>query len=154
MKAIFPIAKKYGACVIGLTIDETGIPETAQGRLEIARRIVETALKYGIPKENLLIDTLVLAASASQDMTMETLKALELIKTELKVKTILGISNVSFGLPKRSLLNRAFLAMALSRGLDAAILDPFDKSMMETIDSYRVMADLDEYAMDYINKYR
>ena len=154
MKAIFPIAKKYGACVIGLTIDETGIPETAQGRLEIARRIVETALKYGIPKENLLIDTLVLAASASQDMTMETLKALELIKAELKVKTILGISNVSFGLPKRSLLNRAFLAMALSRGLDAAILDPFDKSMMETIDSYRVMADLDEYAMDYINKYR
>jgi len=154
MEAIFPIAKKYGACVVGLTLDENGMPNTAQKRLEIARKIVYTALEYGIAKENIIIDTLVLSAATNQENVMETLKALELVKEELGVNTMLGVSNISFGLPKRSLLNSTFLAMALNRGLDAAIIDPLDDSMMATIDAYRVLANKDDYAMEYINKHK
>lgn len=154
MEAIFPIAKKYGACVVGLTLDENGMPNTAQERLEIAKKIVYTALEYGIPKENIIIDTLVLSAATNQAEIMETLKAVEMIKEELGVKTMLGVSNISFGLPKRSLLNRTFLAMALNRGLDAAIIDPLDDDMMATIDAYRVLANKDDYAMEYINKHK
>jgi 5-methyltetrahydrofolate--homocysteine methyltransferase len=154
MEAIFPIAKKYGACVVGLTLDEKGMPNTAEERFEIAKKIVYTALEYGILKENIIIDTLVLSASTNQENIIQTLRAVEMVKTELGVKTMLGISNVSFGLPRRSLLNRTFLAMALDRGLDAAIIDPLDGSMMETIDAYRVLANKDNYAGEYINKHR
>lgn len=150
MESIFPIARKYGACVVGLTLDERGIPETAKERLRVSRLIVETALEYGIPKENIIIDPLVLAACANQEIIMETLKAVEMIKAELGVKIMLGISNVSYGLPKRSLLNRTFLAMALAKGLDAAIIDPLDNMMMETIDAYRVLANLDRYAKKFM----
>ncbi|NLN40497.1 MAG: dihydropteroate synthase [Clostridiales bacterium] len=154
MEAIFPIARKYGACVVGLTLDENGMPNTAQERLEIAKKIVYTALEYGVPKENIIIDTLVLSAATNQESIIETLKAVEMVKAELGVNTMLGISNISFGLPKRSLLNRTFLAMALNSGLDAAIIDPLDNSMMATIDAYRVLANKDSYGMEYINKHR
>lgn len=154
MEAIFPIAKKYGACVIGLTMDEKGIPDTAKERVDIARLILETGLEYGIPKENILIDTLVLTASVNQNNIMETLKAVEMVKVELGVKAILGISNISFGLPKRNLLNRTFLAMALLKGLDGGILDPLDGEMIETIDSYRALANIDRDFSEYIKNYR
>lgn len=154
MESIFPIAKKYGACVVGLTLDERGIPQSAKGRLEIAGRIVETALEYGIAKEDIIIDPLVLAAFSKQETIAVTLEAIEIIKKELGVKTMLGISNISYGLPKRSLLNRTFLAMALSKGLDSAIIDPLDDNMIETIDGYRVIANLDRGSVDYIKKYK
>ena len=120
LEAILPIAKKYGAAVLGLTLDEKGIPESAKERLEVARRIVEAAEGYGIPREDIFIDCLVVTASAQQDLVIETLKAVKLVKEELQL-TILGVSNVSFGLPQRSVLNEAMLTMALMQGLDAPI---------------------------------
>ena len=153
MEAIFPIARKYGACVVGLTLDENGMPNTAQERLEIAKKIVYTALEYGVPKENIIIDTLVLSAATNQESIIETLKAVEMVKAELGVNTMLGISNISFDYLS-DLLNRTFLAMALNSGLDAAIIDPLDNSMMATIDAYRVLANKDSYGMEYINKHR
>jgi len=139
MNKIFPIVKKYGACVIGLTLDEDGIPAKAEGRLEIARRIVEAASSYGIPKEDIIIDCLVQSAAIVPEAAMETLKAISLIKRELGVKTILGISNISYGMRDRSNLNGVFFAMALGAGLDAAIVDPTSKEMGEVLDAYRLI---------------
>ena len=153
MEAIFPIAKKYGALVIGLTLDENGIPPTAQGRLEIARRIRDTAASYGIPAEDLLIDCLVLTASAQQSQIKETLEAIRLVKAEPGLKTVLGVSNVSFGLPEREVINSAFLAAALGAGLDAAILNPMSAKYREILDAYRVLNDEDKNAGHYISKY-
>jgi 5-methyltetrahydrofolate--homocysteine methyltransferase len=150
MKQIFPIVKKYGAAVIGLTLDDNGIPETAMERLAVARKIVERAKQYGIPEEDILIDCLVLTASAQQSMVKETIKAVALVKKELGVKTVLGVSNVSFGLPARHLLNRTFLAGALAAGLDAAIIDPFSEDMQQTVAAFRVLNDEDKEAKDYI----
>ncbi len=154
MSKVFPIAKKYGATLIGLTLDEGGIPETAEERLTIAKRIMERAMDYGIPKEDLIIDCLVVTASAQQSMVMETIKAVTLVKEELGLKTALGVSNVSFGLPNRELLNRTFLATALSAGLDAPILDPLSKEMMGTIDAFRVLNNEDEEAKLFIEKFK
>ena len=153
MEEIFPIAKKYGAVVVGLTLDEDGIPPTAQGRLEIARRIVSTALRYCIPKSDILIDCLVLTASAQQDQVMATLDAIKLVKSELGVKTALGVSNVSFGLPSRERLNAAFLAAAFGAGLNAPILNPMSAKYMEIVDSFRVLNNEDRDAANYIEKY-
>lgn len=153
MADIFPIAKKYGACVIGLTLDENGIPSKAEDKFKIAERIVKTAGEFGIPKENLLIDCLVIAASAQQDDVKEIIKAVRLVKERLGVKTVLGVSNISFGLPNRSLLNRTFLAMALEAGLDAPIIDPVDKEVMGTINAFNVLWGYDKYAKCYISKY-
>ena len=153
MEQIFPIAKKYGALVIGLTLDESGIPPTAQGRLEIARNIRDTALDYGIPEEDLIIDCLVLTASAQQSQVKETLAAIRLVKAELGLKTVLGVSNVSFGLPGREAINAAFLAAALGAGLDAAILNPLSARYREVLDIYRVLNDEDKNAEDYIGKH-
>ena len=150
MAEVFPITKKYGACVIGLTLDEKGIPQTAEGRLAIAKRILERALEYGIPKEDLLIDCLVVTASAQQSMVKETVKAVQLVKTQLGLKTVLGVSNVSFGLPQRELINRTFLATALSAGLDAPIMDPLSQEMINTIKAYRVLDNQDQEAKEYI----
>lgn len=152
LEAILPIAKKYGACVIGLTLDENGIPDSAEGRLKVAEKIVEAAQKMGISKKDIIIDTLVLTASAQQDLVQETLKAVRLVKEKLGVKTVLGVSNVSFGLPNRPLLNRTMLALALANGLDAAIMNPGDETMTETIDSFRVLMNYDVQAKDYIEK--
>ena len=139
MKAIFPIAKKYGACVLGLCLDKNGIPETAEGRFEIAQRILDTALSYGIPKEDILIDCLVLTASAQQEQVVTTLEAIKLVKSRLGLKCVLGVSNVSFGLPNRPLLNSVFLAAAFGAGLDAPIINPCSKEIMDAV-SIPVMA--------------
>ena len=154
MTAIFPLAKKYGALVIGLTLDENGIPPTARGRLEIARRIRDTALSHGIPPQDLLIDCLVLTASAQQDQVKETLEAIRLVKQELGLKTVLGVSNVSFGLPERELLNSVFLAAALGAGLDAAIINPSAAKYREVLDTYRVLSGEDRDAVYFVEKYQ
>jgi 5-methyltetrahydrofolate--homocysteine methyltransferase len=153
LNTILPIAKKYGACVIGLTFDEKGIPSTAEERVQIAEKIIDKALEYGIPKEDIIIDCLVLTASAEQSQVMDALKALRKVKEEFKVATTLGISNVSFGLPNRSLLNRTFLAMALEAGLDAPILDPTDEEMLKVIRAFNVLSNLDERAEKYIEEF-
>lgn len=150
MEAIFPIAKKYGALVVCLTLDQQGIPPTAAGRFEIARRIVERAERYGIPREDLLVDCLVLTASAQQDQVLETLRAIQMVKRELGVRTVLGVSNVSFGLPDRESLNATFLAAAFGAGLDAPILNPLSEKYMEVVGAYRVLSGEDKDAREYI----
>ena len=154
MAAVFPLAKKYGALVVGLTLDENGIPPTAQGRLAIARRIRDTALVYGLPPEDLLIDCLTLTASAQQSQVKETLEAIRLVKKTLGLKTVLGVSNVSFGLPARPLMNAGFLAAALGAGLDAAILDPLSVRYKETLDVFRVLNGEDQDARHFIATYQ
>lgn len=152
MERIFPIVKSYGCAVIGLTMED-GIPKTAQERYQIAEKIVNKATEYGIAKENILIDCLTLTASAQQKEVVETLKALSLIKERLQVPTVLGVSNVSFGLPKRSLLNRTFLTLALQSGLDLAIINPLDHDLMDTIDAYKVLFHQDKDCGNYIAKH-
>lgn len=149
MESIFPIVKKYGGVVIGLTLDENGIPAKAEGRYEIAKKIIKKAESYGISKENVIIDCLVLTVSAQQKEVMETVKAVAMVK-ELGVHTVLGVSNVSFGLPNRPLLNKTFLAMALSAGLDLPIINPMDKELMATIDAFNVLYNYDKDAATYI----
>lgn len=153
MDKIFPIARKYGACVLGLCLDKSGIPSTAEGRLEIARRIIETAAKYGIPKEDILIDCLVLTASAQQEQVLTTLEAIKLVKKEFGVKCVLGVSNVSFGLPSRPLLNSVFLAAAFGAGLDAPIVNPCSKEIMDVVNSFRVFNCQDKSGQAFIEKY-
>lgn len=153
MEKIFPIVQKYGALILGLALDERGIPETAEERLEIARKIVNTAATYGIPKEDVLIDCLVLTASAQQAQVKETLKAIRLVKQELGVKTVLGVSNVSFGLPNRELINSNFLAAAFGAGLDAPIVNPMSQPMMDTVNTFRVINNEDVDSMYYIEHY-
>lgn len=153
MEEIFPIAKKYGACVVGLTLDERGIPAKAEERVEIAERIINTAKEYGIKKEDILIDCLVLTVSAQQEEVIETIKAVRMVKEKFGVKTLLGVSNVSFGLPNRGLLNKTFLAMALSQGLDAPILNPNNKEVMDTINAFKVLSNDDKEAKEYVKIY-
>lgn len=153
MREVFPIAKKYGACVVGLTLDENGIPSKAEERVAIAEKIIQTAEKYGIKKEDILIDCLVLTASAQQEEVMETIKAVRIVKEKFGVKTLLGVSNVSFGLPQREILNQTFLAMALAEGLDAPILNPNNESIMAVIRSFKVLANIDKESKSYIDKY-
>lgn len=154
MEEILPIVKKYGALVIALTLDEDGIPKTAEKRVEIAGKIIERAASYGIPEENILVDPLVLTASAEQAAVMETLKSIPLIKEKYKhVKIVLGASNVSFGLPNRKLLNSTYLAMALGFGLDAPITDSTNEALMDVIRSFKVLANQDKDSKAYIETY-
>jgi 5-methyltetrahydrofolate--homocysteine methyltransferase len=153
LAAILPLARKYGAAVIGLALDETGIPETAEGRLAVARRIVEAAVAAGLPREDVVIDCLTLTVSAEQKRAMETLRALRRVKEELGVATVLGVSNISFGLPARPILSSAFFAMALEAGLDAAIINPRDERMMDAFRSALVLLGHDQRAEAYINEY-
>lgn len=153
MEKIFPIAKKYGACIVALTLDEKGIPNSAEERFLVAEKIINKAKEYGIPKEDIIIDCLTLTASAQQGEVMETLKAVKLVKEKLEVKTTLGVSNVSFGLPSRELLNSTFLAMALSNGLDAPIINPLSEEMIKIIKSYRVLVTIDKEGKDFIDSY-
>lgn len=153
MEAIFPLVKKYGALVIGLTLDEDGIPKSAEKRVEIASKIIETAHEYGIAEENILIDPLVLTASAEQANVMETLRSIGMIKAKYKVRVVLGTSNVSFGLPNRPIINNTYLAMALSHGLDAPITDSKNTSLMDTIRSFKVLTNQDRGCRDYIQTY-
>ncbi|MEI8217244.1 MAG: homocysteine S-methyltransferase family protein [Eubacteriales bacterium] len=153
MEAIFPIAKKYGACVIALTLDENGIPSSTEERLNIAERIINKAKEYGIEKERIIVDCLTLTVSAEQKGALQTLSAIRQVKEKFGVKTTLGASNISFGLPERKLLNRTFLTMALAEGLDAPITDPLDNDNMESIRSYEVLSGKDEDSGDYIRAY-
>ncbi|WP_028043217.1 homocysteine S-methyltransferase family protein [Candidatus Stoquefichus massiliensis] len=150
MDAIFPIVKKYGGVVIGLTLED-GIPLLAEERLAIAKKIIHKASLYGIPKEDIIIDCLTLTASAQQKEVQETLKALTLVKQELGVHTVLGVSNVSFGLPNRPLLNRTFLTLAMQAGLDLPIINPLDQELMGTIDAYNVLYNYDQDSTHYIS---
>jgi len=139
--------------VLGLTLDNEGIPPTAQGRLTIARRILEAARRAGIPDQDLLIDCLTLSAGAEQDKVVETLNALAAVRRELNLNTVLGVSNVSFGLPSREYLNAAFLAMAAASGLSAAIVNPFHETSMGILASSRVILNQDRQAAGYIAMY-
>lgn len=150
MSKIFPIVKKYGGVVLGLALDETGIPDTAEKRLAVAEKIVNTAAEYGIPKEDVMIDPLVLTASAQQDQVSVTLETLRLLKEELGVLTVAGLSNVSFGLPNRELLNSTFLAAAVGAGLDAPIVNPLSEILMNTVRSLKVINNQDHDATEYI----
>lgn len=153
MEAILPIAKKYGALLVCLCMDDDGIPVKHEDRVNIAEKIIQCADEYGIDKEDLLMDCLVLTASAQQKEVSETLKAITLLKSRHNVKTILGVSNVSYGLPKRELLNATYLAMALYAGLDAAIIDPTSSAYMDTIRAFSVLGAIDQDASLFIKHY-
>ncbi|EKQ53181.1 MAG: 5-methyltetrahydrofolate--homocysteine methyltransferase [Clostridium sp. Maddingley MBC34-26] len=150
---ILPLVKKYGASVVGLTLDERGIPAKAEERFEIAKKIISRAAEYGIKKEDVFIDCLVLTVSAQQEEVQETLKAVRMVKEKLGVKTVLGVSNISFGLPNRELINETFLALALANGLDLPIINPNVSGMTRVIDSYNVLYNYDKGAEVYINNY-
>lgn len=150
MKSIFPLVKKYGGAVIALTMDKNGIPQSAQGRLEIAKRIVAAAAEYGISKENIIVDPLCLTISSGKDNALITLEAVRLIH-ESGLKTSLGVSNVSFGLPQREKINSAFFALALEHGLDLAIMNPHSKGMMDVYHSFKALHGMDEGCIEYIN---
>jgi 5-methyltetrahydrofolate--homocysteine methyltransferase len=150
---ILPIVKKYGASVVGLTLDERGIPAKAEERFEIAEKIRSKAAEYGIRKEDVFIDCLVLTVSAQQKEVQETLKAVRMVKEKLGVKTVLGVSNISFGLPNRELINETFLVLALANGLDLPIINPNVNGMTRVIDSYNVLYNYDKGAESYINNY-
>ncbi|MBE7037700.1 MAG: homocysteine methyltransferase [Ruminococcaceae bacterium] len=151
MEKIFPLAKKYGGVIVALTLDENGIPENSEGRLKIAKKIIETAKEYGIDKKDIIFDTLAMALSADKDAPKETLKALYEIKNTLKCHTSLGVSNVSFGLPSRDAINSTFFAMALTKGLSAAIMNPYSFDMMKTYYSYCALCGMDENFEKYID---
>lgn len=150
---ILPLVKKYGASVVGLTLDKGGIPKTAEGRFAIAKKILDRAMSYGIPKEDVFIDCLTLTASAEQDGVMETLNALHRVKTELGLHTVLGVSNISFGLPNRELITRTFLTMALHSGLDLPIINPNIASIIGAVRAYRLLAGIDRDSAEFISVY-
>jgi 5-methyltetrahydrofolate--homocysteine methyltransferase len=154
LRRVLPLARKYGAAVIGLTLDNKGIPDTAEGRLVIARRIRNAARRQGIPDADIIIDCLTLTVSAEQKRAAETLRTIRLVKDKLGLSTVLGVSNISFGLPQRPLISSAFFAMAMAAGLDAAIINPKDKAMMDAWRSAMVLLNLDHQASVYIEAYR
>ena len=153
LESILPLVKKYGASVVGLTLDKSGIPKTADGRFAIAEKILNRAIDYGIPKEDVFIDCLTLTASAEQDGVMETINALHRVKTELGLHTVLGVSNISFGLPNRELITRTFLTMALHSGLDLPIINPNIDSIIGAVRAYRLLSGIDRNSADFISIY-
>ncbi|MBQ8439502.1 MAG: dihydropteroate synthase, partial [Clostridia bacterium] len=150
MDAIFPLVKKYGGVVVALTLDENGIPATAEGRFEIAKNILKTASEYGISKKDLIFDTLAMTVSADNFAAIATLGALKRIREELGCHTSLGVSNVSFGLPQRDAINGTFFALALENHLSAAIMNPYSADMMKTYYAYRALKGLDPNCAAYI----
>ncbi|KEZ86808.1 homocysteine methyltransferase [Clostridium sulfidigenes] len=150
LENILPIVKKYGAAVVGLTLDDRGIPSSGEERFRIAEKIVKTAESYGIDKKDIYIDCLTLTAAAQQEDVKETLKALSLVKEKLNVKTVLGVSNVSFGLPNREILNKTFLAASLFAGLDLPIINPLNKDIMDIIVASKVLWNEDKGAKEYL----
>ncbi len=153
LSSVLPLVKKYGASVVGLTLDENGIPKTADGRFRIAERIVSRAEALGIDRRDVYIDCLTLTVSAEQEACRETLKALHRVKTELGCKTCLGVSNISFGLPNRELVNSTFLTMALEEGLDLPIINPNVEAMTGAVRAYRVLASIDKHSTEFIEAY-
>ncbi|MCI8972454.1 MAG: dihydropteroate synthase [Lachnospiraceae bacterium] len=150
MESVFPIAKKYGAVLVCLCLDESGIPETVEGRLRVAEKLVKTAAEYGIPKKNLVMDALVLTISTGQDNANVTLETMRRIRYEMGLHTVLGVSNISFGLPERSRINTAFFTMAMNNGLSAGIVNPSSEPMMSAYYSFNALIGEDEQCMAYI----
>lgn len=153
LNTVLPLVKKYGAAVVGLTLDENGISKSADERFAIAGKIMKRAMEYGIPKQDIFIDCLTLTASAEQECVMETLKALKRVKEELGLRTVLGVSNISFGLPNRELINHNFLTMALTHGLDLPIINPNVASMTGAVRAYKLLTAIDKDSMEYIAAY-
>ena len=151
MRAIFPLVKKYGGVCVALTLDEDGIPESAEGRVKIAKKILAEAEKYGIDKKDIIFDTLTMTVSADNRAANVTLEALRRVRDELGANTVLGVSNVSFGLPNRDVLNSIFFANALENGLKAAIMNPYSPEMMKAYHAYRALHGLDENCAEYIS---
>lgn len=151
MNAIFPIVKKYGGFVVALTLDEKGIPSTVEGRMKIARKILLTAALYGINKKDIIFDPLAMTVSADKMSAVTTLETVKKITEQLGCNTSLGVSNVSFGLPSRELVNAAFFTTAMENGLSAAIMNPYSARMMEAYYSFNVVKGLDDNCMDFIN---
>ena len=150
MKEVFPLAKKYGGVVVCLCLDEDGIPSTAQGRIAIAKKIIKRAAEYGIDKKNLAVDALVMTISTDTNNAIETLNAVDYIRNTLGVNTVLGVSNISFGLPNREAVNTAFYTLAMSKGLSAGIINPNSRPMMNAFFSYKALAGKDESCQEYI----
>ena len=153
LQTVLPLVKKYGAAVVGLCLDENGIPKTAEGRFNIAKKILDRALSLGIRREDVYIDCLTLTVSAEQEAAMETLNAVERVKKELGLKTVLGVSNISFGLPDRVKVSSNFLTMALTKGLDLPIINPNTESMTAAVKAYNVLAGYDKNSVEYISRY-
>ena len=153
LENILPVVKKYGAAVVGLTMDENGIPETAQQRMDIARRILEAALACGIPREDVFIDCLTLTVSAQQEQARETLEAVRRVTQELGLHTMLGVSNISFGLPERIRITENFLIQAMYCGLDLPILNPNQTRMMDAVAAFRVLSGEDRDSAAYIERF-
>ena len=153
LDAILPLVKKYGAAVVGLTLDQGGIPKSAQSRFDIAQKILHRALSYGIRREDVYIDCLTLTVSAEQEGAVQTLEALERVKKELGLKTVLGVSNISFGLPARPVVNQNFLMMAMTCGLDLPIINPNIEAMMAAVRSYHLLKNIDKDAREFIAAY-
>ncbi|MEG1981131.1 MAG: homocysteine S-methyltransferase family protein [Clostridia bacterium] len=151
LDSILPIVKKYGALVIGLTLNEKGIPPLAKDRFKIAEHILNKALSFGIKKENVIIDCLTLTVSAEQKAAAETVLAIKMVKEKLGLKTVLGVSNISFGLPNREAINSSFLTLALNAGLDLPIVNPNIKSITDSIMTYNILTCKDENCLDFIS---
>ncbi len=151
MAAVFPLVKKYGGLVVALTLDESGIPDTAEGRIRIAKNILATAKTYGIDKKDIIFDPLAMTVSADNTAALATLEAVRRIRTELGCHTSLGVSNISFGLPARDAINGTFFALALQNGLSAAIMNPYSADMLKTYYSYKALKGLDPNCADYID---
>ncbi len=153
MEAVFPLVQKYGGVVVALALDEEGIPETADGRIKVAEKIYKKAAEYGIGRKDIIIDALCMTVSSDSKGALTTLEAVRRVRDDLGGKTILGVSNISFGLPQREIINATFFAMALQNGLNAAIINPNSEAMMRSYYSFRALADLDPQCSDYIAVY-
>lgn len=153
LNSVLPLAKKYGAAIVGLTLDENGIPEKAAERVGIAEKIINAAMSYGIPKENIIIDCLTMTVSANQEAAGITLDALKTVKEKFGVKTTLGVSNVSFGLPSRETVNSSFVTLALNNGLDLPIMNPNSLAMTGAVRAYKVLKEIDVGSVDYIGAF-
>ena len=153
MRTVFPLVQKYGGVVVALALDEGGIPETAEGRIEVAKKIYRTAAEYGIGPEDIVIDALCLTVSSDSQGAITTLETLRRVRDELHGKTILGVSNISFGLPQREIINAAFFTMAMQNGLSAAIINPNSEAMMRAYYSFRALMNLDPQCSEYISVY-
>ena len=153
MHEVFPLVRKYGGVVVGLTIDEEGIPKDAEGRVRVAGKIINEAAKYGIDKKDIVIDVLTMTISSEKDGAKVTLEALKRVREEFGVRTVLGVSNISFGLPRRPIVNSYFYAMAMQNGLTAGIINPSSEDMMKAYRSYNALMGFDENCTNYISTY-
>ena len=153
MDEVFPLIRKYGGVVVGLTIDEEGIPKDAEGRVRVAGKIINEATKYGIDKKDIVIDVLTMTISSEKDGAKVTLEALKRVREEFGVRTVLGVSNISFGLPRRPIVNSYFYAMAMQNGLTAGIINPSSEDMMKAYRSYNALMGFDENCTNYISTY-